>query len=145
MMWLNEMLNVNPQQAETSHWSQSITDCVKSSTAIQVMFWPQEPEQLTGPNMEPANQIKWCMTPSHKVHTGASLHQPQEQQQHNTHTHRHTTLFQPLNHAQVDMVYVTSYHRHLGTLTDPAVMPSHLEVLWNNILLIHSSMCKCLK
>lgn len=78
------VLNVNSQQAETSHWSQSITDCGKSSTAIQVMFWPQEPEQLTGPNMEPTNQIKWCMTPSHKVHTGASLHLPQEQQQHNT-------------------------------------------------------------
>lgn len=68
-----------------SDWSQSITDCVEGSTAIPAMFWPQEPEQLIGPNMEANNRIKWRMTSSHKVHTGASLHLPQEQL-HNTHT-----------------------------------------------------------
>lgn len=39
-----------------------------------------------------------------------------------THKYRHTTLFQPSNHAEVDVVYVTSYHRERGTFRNPAVM-----------------------
>lgn len=48
---LHEWMNVNSPQAETPHWSQSITDSVKGSTVIAIMLRPQEPEQLIGPNM----------------------------------------------------------------------------------------------
>lgn len=149
MLRVHNWLNVNSQQAVTSDWSQSITNCVNGSTAIPAMYWPQELEQLIGPNMEATNRLKWRMTSSHKVHTGASLHLPQEQLHNATHTHRYTTLsFESCSIERQRGLCCNSNIRaeeERATCRNPAVRASYVKALWNYILLPHTCMCKSLK
>ena len=139
---VHERLNVNSQQAVTSHWSQSITDCVRGSTAIPAMFWPREPEQLIGPNMGATNGIKWLMTSYHKVHAGASLHLPQEQL-HNT-AHARTRHTVPRSRS-IERGHGSRYISNITARWDIKVMASHLRALWNYIRLKHTCVCKALK
>lgn len=80
VLWVNNCLSVNSQQAVTSHPSHSIADCVNGLSAIPAMYQPQELEQLIEPNKEATKRLKWRVTSPCKVQSGTSLHLLQKQQ-----------------------------------------------------------------
>lgn len=84
VLWVNNCLSVNSQQAVTSHPSHSITDCVNGLSAIPAMYQPQELEQLIEPNKEATKRVRWRVTSPCNVQSGTSLHLLQKQHHNST-------------------------------------------------------------